>query len=113
MGQQPRKPAGTPVGGQFAPTAYDEDDIDLFPVRRNLESGSQEEPGGPVAVQKTSYCALSVASRVLLTTMALLIIRVTIALMGSTTTLMPTTLLCRRPVREKRPVVHARVLPPR
>lgn len=45
MGQQPRKPAGTPVGGQFAPTAHDEDDIDLFPVRRNLESGSQEEPG--------------------------------------------------------------------
>jgi hypothetical protein len=27
--QQPRKPAGTPVGGQFAPTAHDEDDIYL------------------------------------------------------------------------------------
>lgn len=26
---QPRKPAGTPVGGQWAPTAHDEADIDL------------------------------------------------------------------------------------
>lgn len=32
MRQQPRKPAGTPVGGQWAPTAHDEADIDLSPV---------------------------------------------------------------------------------
>jgi hypothetical protein len=30
--QQPRKPAGTPVGGQFAPAAHDEVDIDLKPT---------------------------------------------------------------------------------
>jgi hypothetical protein len=33
--QQPRKPAGTPVGGQFAPTAHDEADIDLGPPQKS------------------------------------------------------------------------------
>lgn len=37
--QQPRRPAGTPVGGQFAPTAHDEADVELCdgPAQRRLQ----------------------------------------------------------------------------
>jgi len=49
--QQPRKPAGTPVGRQFAPTKHDEADIDLSappkskarePEMRVLSNGTRE-----------------------------------------------------------------------
>lgn len=30
---QPRKPAGTPVGGQWAPTAHEEPEVTLLPVK--------------------------------------------------------------------------------
>ena len=43
--QQPRKPAGTPVGGQFAPTAHDEDDIDLSPNATSLGDVSNIQVG--------------------------------------------------------------------
>ena len=41
---QPRRPAGTPAGGQWAPTAHDEVDIDLSPSRprRGSEWGERD-----------------------------------------------------------------------
>jgi hypothetical protein len=43
--QQPRKPAGTPVGGQFAPTAHDEADISLLPRKGQVQPLKQIERG--------------------------------------------------------------------
>ena len=69
--QQPRKPAGTPVGGQFAPTDHDEADIDLSAQAKSkarepkmlvlrdgtrewrLDNGKLHRDGGP-AIEKAN-----------------------------------------------------------
>ena len=53
--QQPRKPAGTPVGGQFAPTAHDEDDIDLPPSTKSPDREYQDKLGLISAFHSTLY----------------------------------------------------------
>jgi hypothetical protein len=40
--QQPRKPAGTPVGGQFAPTAHDEADISLLSPKGQAQLDTEQ-----------------------------------------------------------------------
>lgn len=42
--QQPRKPAGTPAGGQFAPTTHDEADIPLLPPKGQARPFEQIKP---------------------------------------------------------------------
>jgi hypothetical protein len=55
---QPRKPAGTPVGGQFAPTTHAEAEIDLGP-RVHRSAGTIVSVGGASAIVGGGYRGLT------------------------------------------------------
>jgi len=58
---QPRKPAGTPAGGQWAPVAHDEPDVKLSPVtpsqlrRAALAIAKGRHPDQAGSIHKRSF----------------------------------------------------------